>query len=122
MKALLTLLLALAVSLPACIATTECDENTSCSGSEVCFRSRNTGGGYCVPQCSTDEATCGGTEVCRTCDTPSGNLCLPATTETVRLFVCAPCACDPQCPVGQGCVDGVCVDGATGCTCAGTEC
>lgn len=119
----LLLAAALAVlSFPACIATTECDENTSCSGSRVCFRSRSTGGGYCTPQCVAEDGACPMDAVCRTCASSVGNLCLPATSDTADLQVCAPCVCDPQCPVGSGCIDGVCIPSATGCMCAGAEC
>ncbi len=107
-----------------CIETADCDENNSCEAGKVCFRSRPTGGGYCRKSCDpeVEVSGCGEGQICRGCNTLVGNLCLPASSDTDTASVCAPCQCDPVCPVGSGCLDAVCVEGAEGCQCADDAC
>ena len=90
-----------------CLETTECDENKPCPSGELCFRSRQTNGGFCVGEC-TIPSDCEENEVCGDCD----NHCLGTTGS-----VCRPCQCNPRCPVGEACLDGICSTTVEECTC-----
>lgn len=104
-----------------CVTRAECDQNNQCASNERCFQSSGTTtSGYCRPICQ-DVSQCANTQswLCGSCLSGGLDYCLDEGTEAV----CRSCTCDPKCPPGSGCVDGVCVqDAEQECMCKGQPC
>ncbi len=107
--------------LPGClVSTAECDQNNPCDSGQRCFQSSGTtSSGFCRDICETD-AECGDprSQICESCGIGALDYCLDEGTSNI----CRTCVCNPKCPSGFGCVNGICVQDREGCICRGVSC